>query len=297
MNKNLWAHIAVLTANLVYGINYTVAKDVMNGYIGPFGLVLTRVIGGLLIFTLLRPNFKKDGIKKEDIPRFMACGLFGIAVNQLFFLEGLSMTTQINAGIIMTTNPIMVLIMAAFILREKITRKKILGIVVGLSGAVLLMTYGKTISLGESDTFWGNLMVFINSLSYGIYLVIAKPLINKYDTIVVVKWVFMFGLLFVFPFGFSQMTAVNWAEMPTIIYLETAFVILGTSVLAYLFNMYGLKKLNASSVSFYIYSQPIFASIVAIMVGHDSLNSIKIISAALVFTGVYIVSKPAKVKA
>ncbi len=297
MNKNLLAHIAVLTANLIYGINYTVAKDVMNGYIGSFGLVLTRVIGGFLIFTLLRPNFKKDGIKKEDIPRFMACGLFGITINQLFFLEGLSMTTQINAGIIMTTNPIMVLMMAAFILKEKITRRKILGIVVGLSGAVLLMTYGKTISLGQSGTFLGNLMVFINSLSYGIYLVIAKPLINKYDTIVVVKWVFMFGLLFVFPFGYSQMTAVNWAEMPTIIYLETAFVILGTSVLAYLFNMYGLKKLNASGVSFYIYSQPIFASIVAIMVGHDSLNAIKIISAALVFAGVYIVSKPAKVKA
>jgi len=297
-NNNLLAHGAVLGANIIYGITFSVAKDVMPEYVSPNAFILIRVTGAVLLFWLLARLLNiKDTIQKRDWPRLVAAGLFGVAINQLLFFQGLSLTTPINAAIIMTVNPVMVLVIAAIILRNKITITKSVGIVLGLSGAVLLTTYqnGQWVAPSFShDTAFGDFLVLLNATSYAIYLVVVKPIMQKYDPVTVIKWVFTFGFLFVIPFGITQVPDIDWVSMPAIIYYEIGFVVFGTTFLAYLFNIYGLQKLNPSTVSIYIYFQPFFATVVALILGTDELSFIKIASATLIFIGVYLVSKRVK---
>ncbi|NOZ46643.1 MAG: DMT family transporter [Chlorobi bacterium] len=291
MSKRLLSHASILGANIIYGVNYTVAKEVIPEWMHPFALVLCRVLGALLLFLVISIFTKHEKIERKDLFYLIAGGIFGVAVNQMLFLKGLSTTTPIDASIIMTINPVLVLVIAAIILHEKITPVKILGIIIGAAGAILLILNSGKISL-ESGTFVGNILVFINALSYGLYLVIIKPLMKKYTPLTVIKWVFSFGFFFVFPFGINPLTKINWSFIPLEIYFAIAFVIVATTFIAYLLNIYGLKNLSPTTVSIYIYSQPIIASLVAVILGKDSLNFVKIVSALLVFIGVFLVSKP-----
>lgn len=288
------AHLALMGANLIYGINYTVAKDVMPNYIEPFGFILLRVFGAFLLFWLLLPISKRESIEREDWLRLALCGLFGVAMNQMLFFQGLNITQPINASIIMTTNPILVLIASALLLREGLGWRKISGILIGLTGAVLLILFkssGTSASFAiNSNTALGDFLVFLNAASYGIYLVMVKPLMKKYQPLTVIRWVFTFGLLYVVPFGVNEFGAIRWESMPVDIMLKAAFVVVGTTFFTYLFNIYALKRVEATAVSIYIYSQPIFATVVALSVGADSLTWIKITATLLIFSGVYLVS-------
>lgn len=291
--SNIKPHLAILGANLIYGVNYSIAKDVMPTFIKPFGFIFCRVLGALILFTLVS-SFYKEKIEKKDFGRLAICGFFGVAANQLMFFYGLNLTNPINAGIIMTANPIMVLIASAFILNTRITYLKIIGLVLGISGALMILLFKKGFSFG-SETWVGDLFIFLNATSYAIYLVLVKPLMHKYSPITVIKWVFTFGFIYVIPFGFNQFAEINWSSFTGDIWLKFAFVIIATTFLAYLFNIYGLKRLNPSIVSTYIYLQPLIAALFAIWVGKDSFTWIKFIAAILIFTGVYLVSKPQKV--
>ena len=294
-NNNLSAHLAVLGANVIYGITFTVAKDVMPEYLSPNAFILIRVTGAVLLFWLLAKSLGlNESIQKSDWTRFALAGVFGVAANQLLFFQGLSLSTPINAAIIMTVNPVMVLLIAAIVLRNKITLTKGSGIFLGLSGAVLLNTFQNgewIIPSFSNETAFGDFLIFLNATSYAIYLVIIKPVMQKYNPVTVIKWVFTFGFAYVLPFGLMQLTAVNWEVIPRIVYGEIAFVVIGTTFFAYLFNIYGLKKLSPSVVSIYIYLQPFLATLVALIWGKDDLSVMKIVSAALIFTGVYLVSK------
>ena len=236
----------------------------------------------------------KDHIKKKDVPRLMLCGLFGVAINQLLFFEGLNDTTPINAAIIMTSNPVLVLIMAAILLGETISRRKVIGIMLGISGAVTLILMKGNVTVSGS-TAYGDLLIFINAASYAAYLVVVKPLMVKYKPLTVIKWVFLFGFMIVIPFGWEQFTEINWIEMPRTIFYETLFVIIGTTFIAYLFNVYGLSRVSPSTASSYIYFQPLLAGIFAISLGKDELHIYQIICAALILSGVYMVSRRQKV--
>ncbi|MCB0401308.1 MAG: DMT family transporter [Flavobacteriales bacterium] len=294
MNSGLRAHIALLGANVIYGINYTVAKDVMPTHIQPFGFIFCRVAGAFVLFWLIH-SFRYERVDKKDLLLLAVCGLFGVCANQLMFFYGLNITTPINAGIIMTSNPILVLIASAIILKNKITKSKVSGILLGITGALLLLLVKKDFSFGSS-TMTGDLFIFLNALSYGIYLVIAVPLMRKYKPLTVIKWVFTFGILFVFPFGWQEFREIEWSGFTSTIWWEFAFVIIGTTFLAYLLNIYGLKKLNPSVVSTYIYLQPLLAAGFAIWAGKDTLDWIKVVAALLIFSGVYLVSKTKPLK-
>jgi len=289
ISKSLKAHLALFGANLIYGINYTVAKDVMPQHLLPSGFVVLRVIGASLLFWALGSMYSNEKIEKSDWLRLVLCAVFGVAVNQLFFFEGLSRTTPINAGILMVVTPILVLVISNIILREKITFLKIAGIATGISGALfLLLSKGKG-SFGN-DTFLGDTFIFLNAASYAIYLVIVKPLMFKYHPVTVMKWVFLLGLLMVLPFGFNEFSAITWNNIPSFIYYEIIYVIVFTTFLAYLLNTYGLHHMNPSVVSIYIYLQPLLAAFIAVILGKDAIDFTKVISAVLIFTGVYLVS-------
>ena len=290
MNRLLQAHLALFGANLIYGLNYTLAKEVMPDYILPFGFIFCRVTGALFLFWLFHALFYREKIDRKDVPRLMLCGLFGVAINQLLFFKGLNITHPINASIIMTTNPILVLIMSTLLARERLSLAKAIGVGIGITGAITLITFNKEFQLSQS-TWMGDLLIFINATSYGLYLVLAKPLMKKYKPITVIKWVFLFGYIVVFPVGWSEFNQIQWSTFPPHIIWETVYVIVGTTFLAYLFNIYALKIITPTVASSYIYLQPVLAGIFAIWMGKDEITPIKVLAALLIFTGVYLVSK------
>ena len=293
MKIKILPHIALFAVNLIYALNYSIAKDVMPDYIGPSGFILLRVIGGSFLFFLTYIFFIKEKVNSSDLVRLIFCGLFGVAINQLFFFEGLNLTTPINAAIIMTVSPILVIIFSAIIIKEKITIRKIFGIFLGLTGAATLILKSGAISL-DNDYFIGNFLVFVNATSYSIYLVIVKGLMTKYNPITVMFYVFSFGLIFVFPFGISELSNVSLEIFTLEIFLKVGFVVICTTFLAYLFNAFALKSLNPSVVSIYIYLQPVLATVIAIILKSDSLDLIKIISSVFIFSAVFLVSMPSK---
>ncbi len=292
--SNLLPHLAILGANLIYGVNYSIAKDVMPAYIQPFGFIFYRVLGALMLFAMIA-SFYKERIAKKDMLLLAVCGFFGVGLNQLSFFYGLNLTNPINAGIIMVSNPIMVLLASAFILKTRITYLKIVGLILGISGALIILLFKKGFSFG-SDTIIGDSFILLNSASYAVYLVLVKPLMSKYSPITVITWVFGFGFLFVMPFGFSEISEIDWSSFSGEIWWKFGFVIVATTFLTYLFNIYGLQRLNPSVVSTYIYLQPLIAAFYSISLGKDSFTWIKFIAAILIFSGVYLVSKPAKVQ-
>ena len=265
----------------------------MPDYIEPLGFILVRVTGAVVLFWLCYALFYYEKVKKGDLLKLAVCGLFGVAINQMLFFEGLNLTTPINAAVIMVSNPILVLLFGIFLATERFSTRKGIGVALGALGAIVLITNGGQVSM-NNEHFWGNIMVFINASSYAVYLVLVKPLMQKYKPITVISWVFLFGILFVIPFGWSDFQAIQWATMPSGILWRVAFVVIGTTFLAYLFNIYGLKTLNPSTVSTYIYLQPVLASIVAIIASSDSLDITKIGSSILIFLGVYLVSHKTK---
>lgn len=298
-DNNYKAHLALLGANIIYGANFLIAKGLMPDKIGASALVLLRIIVAGILFWIVK-QFVKEKVKKKDIVLLAFCGLFGISTNMLLFFHGLSLTSPIDASIIMTATPVIVLILSAFILKEKITKNKYIGILIGAIGAVILIVYGKN-AVGTSS-FLGNLFVFLNACSYGLYLVLVKPLMKKYKAITVISWVFLFGLIFVFPFGINDLLATNFNEFTTNTYLAIAFVIIGTTFFTYLFNIYALNYVPPSVNGSYIYLQPVLSfilvSLYAYVFGNDEyaqdINLVKIASCILVVFGVYMISKKPK---
>ena len=289
MNNRIRAHLALIIANLIYGVNYGIAKQVMPDYLSPFALVFARISGACILFWALSLLLPKETIDRKDIPRLLIATVFGVAVNQSLFLNGLNITTPIDAAIIMTATPILVLIVARLLIREPITIFKIIGIVAGGPGAILLILYRGNISFGSNHVI-GNSIIFANATSYAIYLVIVKPLMIKYHPVTLMRWIFLFALLLVSGPGLPAFIRVNWGMMPGDILLSVLFVVVGTTFLAYLLNMYSLKYVKPITVSIYIYSQPLIASVIALMLGQDVITTVKIVATLLVFSGVYFVS-------
>ena len=289
MSRKIKSHIALTLVAIFYGLNYLIAKDVMPNYVGAFGFIVVRVIGASILFWGLG-LFVKDKVAREDFPRLILSALFGVGINMMMFFKGLSFTTPINASIIMVSNPIIVLVIAAIILKERITKRKLLGIIIGAIGAISLIAYGKEISLSGENVKLGNLMILINAASYALYLVVVKPLMQKYHPITISKWVFLFGFFIVVPFGYNEFMEISWQTMPLEMLLRIGYVIMFTSFFAYLLNIYALKTINASTVSFYIYLQPLIATGASIYLGKETLMLHEVISAATIFFGVYLVN-------
>lgn len=289
MKKLVLAHLAVIGANIIYGLNYVIAKGIMPDYLQPRVIILLRVVGATIIFWFVSSLLSKEKIDKKDYPRLMLSGLFGIAINQIMFFEGLNLTTPINASIIMVGTPIMVLVLSHFLIGDKISMQKIIGIFLGAGGAAYLILHQGNISL-NSSTFVGNLFVLINAASYATFLVIVKPLMKKYSALTIMKWVFLFGMIYVIPFSANLAWHADYASIPTNIWLSIAYVIIFTTVLAYFLNNFSLKTVSPTVNSAYIYLQPFLASAVAIFAMKDELSWTKVIAALLIFLGVYFAS-------
>ena len=289
MRKNIPGHLAVIGANIIFGINYVVAKGIMPDYLLPRPIIFLRISGAALVFWLVSFFFPKEKVARKDMLRLAVCAVFGIALNQVLFFEGLNLSTPINASIIMVAIPIMVMVFAHFIIGEKITRNKLTGILFGFAGAVYLILQGGSFSL-DASTSLGNLLIFLNASSYALFLVLVKPLMAKYSPITVMKWVFTFGLVYVIPVSVPQVLTSDFAAIPFNIWLSIAYVIFFTTVLAYFLNNFSLKTISPTMNSAYIYLQPFLAALVALFAGKDKLTYVEVLAAVSIFTGVYFVN-------
>lgn len=291
MNSRILAIIAAFLASAIYGINHTVAKGVMPFYIEPFGFIFLRVFGAAILFWAISFFGPREKIATSDWPRILACAVFGMAINMLFFFKGLSLSTPINSSVIVTLSPVMVLLLASVLIRERITLLKTIGIIVGLAGALVLVLFSAESKTNAPNIPLGNVLFIVNAVSYGLYLILVKPLTAKYHPFTLMKWLFMIGVFINLPITIGEFTAVKWQSLPFEAAWKMAFVVLGTTFSTYLLNIYALKQLSASTLSAFMYLQPLIAIVYAILMGADSLNTTKVVAGLLVFAGVYMVTK------
>jgi Predicted permease, DMT superfamily len=291
VNAKTKAHLALLGANLFYGAGFTVAKSIMPRLIEPLGFIFIRVSVVTLLFWLSFAGGEgyRTRIAKKDWPILILGGLFGVALNQMLFFLGLNLTFPIHASLIMMSTPLLITVISIFVLKDKLSWDKYLGLFLGVSGAVLLMSFGKELTLTGNSAL-GDLFVFLNAASYAIYLVIIKPLMQRYRPIIVVRWVFLFGFLFVLPFGWPQFAAIDWSLFQPKDFTALGFIVICTTFFTYLWNMYALQHITPAVAGAYIYLQPLFAAVISIIYLGEDLTITKLIASALIFTGVYLVN-------
>lgn len=285
--------------NLIYGASHVLAKGVMPLYLSPTVFIVFRILGATSLFWLLALVRKQKRIKIKDIPIFLACGFFGITVNQLLFFHGLNLSSPMNAGIIMALNPIMVAIMSFFLIREALSLRQWVGIGIGAFGAIALTAFGSSYQFSVEK---GDLFLLGNSLSYAFYLILVKPLMKKYDPITVITWVFTFGSVFIllFPPVWTSLPKTAFQVIPPSIWYKIIFVIVGVTFITYLLTVIGLKYVSATLASVFIYFQPIFVMVftfVFFTLGWSedysaAIHARKMLLMVIVMVGVFLTSKP-----
>lgn len=288
MQTKTKAHVAVLAANLLFGANFAAIKYIIPGYLPPFALNMVRVTGSMILFWLMfasKPG--RFSINKKDLGRFIVCAATGVAINQLLFVKGLSLTTSIHGALLMLITPIFITFIAAWLLKEKLNIYKIIGLSLGIGGAInlILMKEG---SQHGSDVLAGDMLILINGIAYAFYLVLVRPLMANYSAMHVIRWVFTIGFFMMLPFGLLPALETNWQGFDLSHWLALSFVILGGTFFAYLFNIYGVQNIGASATGAYIYTQPVFATAFAMWFTGESLNLAKALSALLIFAGVFL---------
>ncbi|WP_109437893.1 MULTISPECIES: DMT family transporter [Aquimarina] len=289
------AHIALLSVNMIYGANYLIAKGLMPNKIEASALVFLRISGAGILFFVLK-YFVKEKVERKDIARLALCGLLGVATNQFFSMNGLSLTSPVDAAIIITAMPIFTVIISYFLLKEPLTLQRILGISIGGAGAVLLIYLGNS-GLGTGSLL-GNIFVSINALAFAFYLVIVKPLMSKYKPITVIVWTFLFGFIFMFPFCIQKLIHTDFQSFDASSWISLTYVVIGPTFFAYLLNMFALQFVKPTVSSSYIYVQPAVAMILVAVVSYFVVNSQyqgditlpKLLCCVLIFVGVYLIS-------
>jgi drug/metabolite transporter (DMT)-like permease len=287
------AHAALLATNIFFAINFTAVKAIIaGGYVKPFGLNLIRVsITSALLWLMFLFAKDKQPLQKKDVLRFFLCALTGIAINQLLFIKGLSLTFSIHASLLMLVTPILITLLSAWFLKEKITSYKIIGLALGVTGACILIGFGNEKNTNAQNVLLGDILVLLNAISYTLYFILVKPLIKNYNPIMVLRMVFTMGTFIMLPFCWQEFSTISWNSFGTNQYAILALIVLPGTFLAYLCNIYGIKILGPSTAGAYIYLQPFFAAIIAFAFLHESISLYKITAAILIFGGVYLANK------
>ncbi|MEM1260038.1 MAG: DMT family transporter [Bacteroidota bacterium] len=296
MSKRTLAFLAAIGATTIYGINHTIAKGVMPTYVTPFAFIFLRVVGAALLFWAISFLGPKETIEKKDWVRLVTAALLGMVINMLSFFKGLELSTPINSSVLVTISPIIVVLLSVFFLKERITINKGLGIALGCIGALGLVLFGEEIREDAPNIPLGNSLFLLNATAYGAYLIVAKKLVEKYHPFTLMKWLFTIALMINFPITVGDFLLIEWSTMPLWAYGVVAFVVLGTTFCTYLFNIFAMTELKASTIGAFIYVQPLFGIIFALITGKDTLTVVKILSATLVLLGVYLASRRVRAK-
>ena len=295
ISKKTKGHLAMLSANVAWGLMAPLSKSIMMfGTIGFLSLVSFRLGGAAIAFWIASLFGKREKVPPRDLFLMFVASLFAIVFNQAIFITGVSMTSPINASIVTTFLPIITMVISAFYLKEPITLKKLLGIIVGGAGAVLIIVSSTQLDAASSASnrnLLGILLVFLAQTSYAIYFVFFKKFVEKYSPITLMKWMFLFASITYLPFGQSEFLHIDYTVIPFSVYRDIAFVVLGSTFFTYLMVPIGQKNLRPTVASMYNNVQPIVATIAAAIMGIDAFGLLKGIAIALVFIGVFIVNR------
>ena len=291
MDKRTLALLAALGATTIYGLNHTIAKEVMPTYIQGFGFVQVSLLGAAILFWLVSLFIPQQKIDRADVPKMLLCALLGMVVNMLCFFKGIELSTPINSAVLITITPILVFVFSAILIKERLLLPRVVGVVLGFIGALVLIVFGNEIRQDAPNIPLGNALFVVNSSSFGLYLVLVKSLSAKYTTVHLLKWLFLFGFIMALPISYPEFSQVNWAALPYEAVWRFAFVVIGTTFMTYLLNVYALKQLKASTVGVFTYLQPLIGIAYAIMVGADGLTAYKLGAGSVVLVGVYLVTK------
>ncbi len=294
MSNRTLAIIAAFFATLIYGLNHTIAKEVMPTYVQPFGFIFLRVSGAALLFWFIAPFAPKQKIDRSDWWRIIVCAIMGMVINMLAFFKGLQLSTPINSAVLVTITPIIVVVLSALFIKEKITLTKGLGVLLGLIGAITLILFGAEIRSDAPNIPLGNFLFVVNATFYGSYLILVKKLIEKYHPFVLLKWLFTIAVFVNFPITFSEVLIIELPALPLNIIGAIIFVVLGTTFGTYLLNAFALTQLKASTIGAFVYMQPLVGVLFALFTGKDQLTGIKLLAMTLVLLGVYLTSKKTK---
>jgi drug/metabolite transporter (DMT)-like permease len=291
MDKRTLALLAALGATTIYGLNHTIAKEVMPNYIQGFGFVQVRLLGAASLFWLVSLFIPQQKIDRADLPKMLLCALLGMVVNMLCFFKGIELSTPINSAVLITITPILVFVFSAILIKERLLLPRIIGVILGFIGALVLIVFGNEIRLDAPNIPLGNMLFVINASSFGMYLVLVKSLSAKYTTVHLLKWLFLFGFIMALPISYPEFSEVSWSTLPFEAIWRFGYVIVGTTFMTYLLNVYALKQLKASTVGVFTYLQPLIGIGYAILVGADGLTVYKLVAGAVVLLGVYLVTK------
>ncbi|WP_431124968.1 DMT family transporter [Flagellimonas flava] len=294
MNKRTLALLAALGATTIYGLNHTIAKGAMPDYVGPYGFIMLRLGGASILFWAISFLGPKQRIEKKDWLHILACSLLGMAINMLAFFKGLQLSTPINSSVLVTITPIIVVVLSALFIKEKVTLNKGLGIFLGFVGALGLILFGAEIRQDAPNIPLGNILFVLNATVYGSYLILVKKLLEKYHPLTLMKWLFTIGFVIAFPVTYPEYSQIEWATLPLWVYGVIAFVVIGTTFMTYLFNVFALTQLRASTVGAFVYLQPLIGILFALFSGKDQLTTVKILATVLVLLGVYLASRKPK---
>ena len=292
--QNVKAHFALLSTNLFFAINFSAIKFLLNNhFMKPFGLNFVRVlVATLLLWVLYFFKKTKTQIDRKDMFRIFLCGLMGIATNQMLFIKGLSYSTAIHGALLMLTTPILITILAAWLLKERHSLINIIGLGLGIGGACfLVLSKNNAANQNSPNMLWGDILLILNAVAYSIYFILVKPLMNKYSMVTVLRMAFTFGLFIMIPFCWTEFSEINWQQLTSLAWLNLALIVVCGTFLAYLFNIYGIDVLGASVASAYIYLQPIFAGAIAMIFLGEPLTTVKITAGFMIAAGVYLVNK------
>lgn len=296
MSKRTLALLAAIAATTIYGLNHTIAKSVMPLYVKPFGFIMLRVVGAAILFWGISIFGPKEKIARKDWGQVVLCAVLGMVINMLAFFKGLDLSTPINSAVLVTITPIIVVILSAFLIKEKVTELKSTGILLGFIGALALIFFGAEIRQDAPNIPMGNALFILNATSYGAYLIVAKKLIEKYHPFTLMKWLFTIAVIINFPITYPEFSEIQWAALPSDAIVSILFVVIGTTFMTYLFNVFALTQLKASTVSAFVYVQPLIGILFALGTGKDQLTPIKILATLLVVLGVYLASRKTPLK-
>jgi drug/metabolite transporter (DMT)-like permease len=289
-------YVAIILANLFFAINMSAAKHLTyNNIVGAYAINIFRVgIALILMWTLLFfAKDKKLGILKKDIGRFILCAACGVGLNQTFFIKGLSLTHATHAALLLLATPILISMAAIYFLKERFRRNNLVGLLLGLGGALILMLQKESSGMA-SNVLLGDIFVIINAIVYACYFILVKPLMLTYNPVHVIRWVFTFGFIMVLPIGIGELQQVKFSNLNSISWLCLGELTLLGTFCTYLFTIYSIKHLGAATSGNFIYTQPIFAAIIAWLFLNDNMDLYKSIAGAFIFLGVYFTHKSKK---
>lgn len=293
MSDKKKAIIAILLANFFFGTNVIAVKHITPILVSPLGLTTLRIVGAAILFWIFFGfNKSVQAFSKKDVLLLVCCAIAGISLNQALSIKGISLTSPIHASLLILTTPISISLLAAIFLKEKLSQFKMIGLLLGIAGGALLIFSRDLSAVNHGNQAMGDFYVILSALCYSTYVLLMKPLASKFQNLIILKWVFLIGSLISLPIGYTDLVLIKWSSFNFTTWFCLFYIVIGATFLAYFFMNYGISKIGASRTSSFMYSQPFFAAIAAIIILKEGISLPKIIAALLIFAGVYIANKP-----